>query len=203
MRWGEVGMDERLLRHDVIVFDVGNVLVSFDRRRIADGFGLDEALYHAVFDSGIWLWMDTGLMTVGAVADLMCRAAHRDSLEDYLKVCRLLENFPDYEQLCSGSLLLPQLKQSGKRLYYLTNYGTPMFERTQARFPFFQLFDGGVVSAREHVIKPMPRIYELLCERYGFQPEDALFVDDHPENVRAAQQLGFDVWHFQGTPIEG
>ena len=195
-------MDERLLRHDVIVFDVGNVLVHFDPRVIAAGFGFSEALYRGVFESGLWLWMDSGLMTVGQLADLMCAAAHTDSREDYLKVADLLENFVEHERPLTGSLLLPELGQAGKKLYYLTNYSTPQFERTMARFPFFRYFDGGVISGREHIMKPMPRIYELLCERYGFRPQDALFIDDNPDNIAAARKLGFDVWQFAGTPIE-
>ena len=195
-------MDERLIRHDVIVFDVGNVLVRFDPRRIAARFGLSDALYRGIFESGLWLWMDTGLITVGALADLMCQAAHTDSPEDYLKAADVMENFVDTETPLTGSLLLPQLKQAGKKLYYLSNYANPQFERTMAKFPFFRYFDGGVVSGREHIIKPMPRIYELLCERYGFRPQDALFVDDNAENIAAAEKLGFDVWQFKGEPID-
>ena len=149
-------MDERLLRHDVIVFDVGNVLVEFDPKRIAAGFGFSDALYRGVFESGLWFWMDTGLLTVGKLARMMCDAAHTDSLEDYLQVCELLEHFDRYERLYSGSLLLPELKRVGKKLYYLTNYGTPMFERTMKHFPIFDYFDGGVVSGRENILKPMP-----------------------------------------------
>ncbi len=195
-------MDERLLRHDVIVFDVGNVLVEFDPKRIAAGFGFSDALYRGVFESGLWFWMDTGLLTVGKLARMMCDAAHTDSPEDYLQVCELLEHFDRYERLYSGSLLLPELKRAGKKLYYLTNYGTPMFERTMKHFPIFDYFDGGVVSGRENILKPMPRIFELLCERYGFRPQDALFIDDNADNVAAAAKLGFDVWKFEGKAIE-
>ena len=195
-------MDERLIRHDVIVFDVGNVLVEFDPRRISAGFGLSEALYRGVFESGLWFWIDTGLMSTGALADMMCAAAHTDSREDYLKVIDLLEHFDRFERPYSGSLLLPELKQAGKRLYYLTNYSASVFERTQARFPYFQYFDGGIVSGREHILKPMPRLFELMCERFGFQPQDALFVDDNAGNTEAAKKLGFAVWQFEGRPID-
>ena len=194
-------MAERFARHQVIVFDVGHVLVHFDPGEISEGFGLSAQLYRGVFESGLWLWMDTGLLPTGVIADMMCRAAHTDSMQDYLKVVDLLDHFPDMERPFSGSLLLPELKQAGKKLYYLSNYGVPMFERTMERFPFFQLFDGGVVSGHEHIIKPMPRIYEILCERYGFQPEEALFVDDNADNIAAARKLGFDVWQFEGTPL--
>ena len=92
-------------------------------------------------------------------------------------------------------------KEQGKKLYYLSNYSSPAFERTMTRFPFFSLFDGGIVSAREHMVKPMPAIYLLLCERYGFSPEDALFVDDSGANTEAARRLGFSVWQYQGEDL--
>ena len=69
------------------------------------------------------------------------------------------------------------------------------------RFPFFEYFDGGVVSAREHIIKPMPAIYRLLCRRYGFSPEEALFIDDSEVNTEAARKEGFSVWCRRGEDI--
>ena len=196
-------MDERLLRRPVIVFDVGNVLVRFNGRDIAKGFGLSDTLYRAVFESGLWLWLDTGLMTTGELARQMCDAAHTSARSDYLLIAELLEHFDRVQIPLSGSLLLPELRRAGKRLYYLTNYGTPVFERTMERFPFFSCFDGGVVSSHVHMIKPMPRIYEYLCEKYGFRPQDALFVDDSEENVRTAEKLGFEGWRFEATPVSG
>ena len=194
-------MDERLMRHPVIVFDIGNVLVRFDRQEIARAFGLSDALYRGIFESGLWLWLDTGLMTVGEIAKLMCEAAHTSSRSDYLLTAELLEHFDRVMQPLSGTLLLPELKKAGKRLYYLTNYGTPVIERTMERFPFFSYFDGGVISSHEHLIKPMPRIYQLLCEKYGFRPQDAVFIDDNADNIHAAEQLGFEVWQFFGQPL--
>ena len=93
-------------------------------------------------------------------------------------------------------------KAAGKKLYYLTNFSSPAFERTLERFPFFEAFDGGVVSSHERIVKPMPAIYRLLCRRYGFSPKDALFIDDNPENTKAAQQEGFAVWTLRGEDIE-
>jgi putative hydrolase of the HAD superfamily len=59
-------------------------------------------------------------------------------------------------------------------------------------------FDAVVVSAEVHCVKPDPRIYSLWLEQLGVVPERALFVDDRPENVRAAAALGIRTVHFQG-----
>ena len=39
-------------------------------------------------------------------------------------------------------------------------------------------------------IKPDPRIYEILIDRYRIDPRHAIFIDDVAENVDAAQRLG-------------
>jgi 2-haloacid dehalogenase len=41
------------------------------------------------------------------------------------------------------------------------------------------------------VVKPDPRIYELLVERTGLDPCRTVFVDDRAENVRVAKKHGF------------
>ena len=194
-------MDARLLQKNILVFDVGNVLVRFDRRLISDGFSLSPRLEEAVFGTGLWGWVDSGLIGTGDLAALMCRAVGAGTEEEYLTVCRVLEEFYRYELPLRASGWLPELKAAGKKLYYLTNYASPAFERTMERFPFFRFFDGGVVSAREHMIKPMPAIYRLLCSRYGFSPGDALYIDDHLPNIEAARREGFAVWHYQGEDI--
>ena len=191
-------MDQRLLEKNILVFDVGNVLVRFDRRLIADGFGLSPELESAVFDTGLWDWIDSGLIGTGELARLMCRTVPGAGEREYLAICRVLDGFYTQMSALPPAGWLPELKKMGKKLYYLTNYSTPAFERTKEAFPFFSLFDGGVVSSHERMVKPMPAIYRLLCARYGFAPQDALFIDDNPNNIRAAAREGFSVWQWQG-----
>ena len=198
-------MDKRLLEKNIIVFDIGNVLVRFDPHQIVKGYfppEREEELFNAVFASGLWPIIDTGLMTNGDLALMMCQAAHTDRPEDYLAVCDLLDTFYEHECPLSASKWLPELKKMGKKLYYLSNYASPALERTMRRFPFFQLMDGAVVSGREHVCKPAPRIFRILCERYGFEPSDALFIDDTLTNVEAARAEGFSVWHYTDGSAE-
>lgn len=59
-----------------------------------------------------------------------------------------------------------------------------------SRYGFDTLTDDLVYSHEVHLAKPDPAIYHLACERLGVQPEDVVFVDDRPENVAAAADLG-------------
>ena len=64
------------------------------------------------------------------------------------------------------------------------------------RFPVYRLFDGEVVSCEEGTVKPEPRIYEILLERYGLDPAETLFIDDRAANIAAAEGLGIAGYLF-------
>ena len=54
-----------------------------------------------------------------------------------------------------------------------------------------------MVSGEEGVIKPDPRIFRILLERYRIAPEEAVFIDDSPTNAAAATALGMHGIHFR------
>ncbi|HTA35397.1 MAG TPA: HAD family phosphatase, partial [Solirubrobacteraceae bacterium] len=66
------------------------------------------------------------------------------------------------------------------------------------RYPhdlFDELFDGVVISAEEGTRKPSRRMYELGAERAGTTPEQAVYVDDLPFNLKPADELGMATIH--------
>lgn len=52
------------------------------------------------------------------------------------------------------------------------------------------LFDGIVISSECGIIKPDPRIFRLAAEKLSVRPEEAVFIDDNPDNVEAARRVG-------------
>jgi HAD-hyrolase-like len=59
---------------------------------------------------------------------------------------------------------------------------------------------GGVAVG---VVKPDPRIYEILFARAGRKPHELLFIDDSGANVRAGEALGMATIHFRpGVDLE-
>jgi FMN phosphatase YigB (HAD superfamily) len=57
----------------------------------------------------------------------------------------------------------------------------------------------GDLFGRSQTRKPDARIYQLALERLRAKPEEAVFVDDMPENVEAARALGMCGVQFQNT----
>ena len=61
---------------------------------------------------------------------------------------------------------------------------------------FFNYLTGMVVSGEEKIIKPDPRLYRVLLERFGLNPEETLFIDDNAQNIATAVMLGFKTIHY-------
>ena len=53
-----------------------------------------------------------------------------------------------------------------------------------------------VVSGEEKCIKPDPRLYQILLNRYHLRAPESIYIDDNPANVAAAAGLGFTAVHF-------
>ena len=92
------------------------------------------------------------------------------------------------------------LKENGVKVYYLSNIAGDVFEMLSQR-PFMQLFDGGVASYENHLLKPQPEIYQLLLEKYGLEPAATGFFDDTQANVDAARALGIIGRHFHSAAL--
>ena len=65
-------------------------------------------------------------------------------------------------------------------------------------FGFLHWFEGIVVSGEERLIKPDPRIYRRLFERYSIDPARTTYIDDARRNVDAAAAQGMHAWWFRG-----
>jgi epoxide hydrolase-like predicted phosphatase len=63
-------------------------------------------------------------------------------------------------------------------------------EREHDPYGFEDLVDLVLYSHEEGLEKPDPRFYELVCERLGVRPDEALFVDDVDANVIGARRVG-------------
>ncbi len=92
--------------------------------------------------------------------------------------------------------LLRAMRSRGVPVFALTNFGTHSFAIAQSRYDFLTEFDQVYVSGQLGVIKPYPRIYEIVETRCGVAPGRLLFTDDRAENTAVARARGWQVHHF-------
>lgn len=53
------------------------------------------------------------------------------------------------------------------------------------------------------VAKPDPAVFRIILGRVGVAPEEAFFVDNHPENVAAATTLGIAAHLYEDAATLG
>ena len=182
---------------DTVVFDVGNVLLSWKApellaRIIPERPDLHDELAERVFRSPYWSMRDRGSATVEEVIGAM--ALRKPELEPYIR--RLLTEWIDLPAMPEGVETLKICKEHGVKLYALTNYADKEFAYACEHHDFFQLFDGFLVSGREHTIKPGLDIYRLLISRFQLDPQRTLFIDDSLMNIEAALESGLQALHY-------
>jgi 2-haloacid dehalogenase len=107
-------------------------------------------------------------------------------------------------QLASPSIdhsvrLLRALRSSGMPVFSLTNFGIESFAYAQKNYDFLKEFDRDYVSGHLRVIKPDPKIYEILEKDCGIEPSKLLFTDDRADNIEMAKSRGWQTHLFEGA----
>lgn len=184
---------------DTIIFDLGGVLVDWK----------PEYLYRKVFNSdeekvqwflntvctSTWNAEQDGGRTIEEAENL--KIAEFPEHEDLIRLY-----YNQWHQMFSGSIaenvaLFKLLKASGNyKIYALTNWSAEKWDKALELFPFFNDFDGVVVSGQEKTRKPYPKIYNIIIDKYAINPKKTIFIDDSEENVKAAIALKFHGIHY-------
>lgn len=173
-----------------IIFDIGNVLLSFEPIEYVKSKVIEdkvEEIYTSIFKSQEWPMLDRGTITEEkAKANIINR-----KIENTDFINSVFENWYDILTPIEDSVeVLKKLKENGYRVFYLSNFHLTAFEYVTRKHDFFELFDGGVVSYKEKLLKPEQEIYEKILEKYELTPQETIFIDDMQENVEVAMMLG-------------
>lgn len=182
-----------------IVFDVGMVLIDFCWEKHCRRLGFDEAVIHAfdvnMIHSQYWSMLDEGLLEEEEAISQFLKC-----MPSYQKEIMKFWEQPEYfvEEYDYAAPMISRLKNLGYHVYLLSNYPYNLYKIHWPSFEFYSMVDGYVVSAAEKLRKPNPAIYKLLCNRYQLKPKECLFIDDRPDNVEAAMQVGMKAVLFEG-----
>ena len=183
-----------------IIFDFGNVLVEWHPERVYGEYFGDEAkawwfLRH-VTDMDWRQRIDAGESQEACIVELQGRyPEYREAIELYRSKWRemLTGEVPGMRELIN------ELRVKGYELYGLTNWSMETFPEARQHFGILQLIDRYVVRGAERLVKPDPRLFQVLLDRYSLKAEECIFVDDNPDNVAAACKMGMEGIVFHGA----
>ncbi len=178
----------------VVCFDLAQVLVDWNpapllRRRVPG-----EKEFQAFFPDFL-AWSET-----------TCRGGLREHIPDLIRQHpehrEWLEEYPDFfldtvVGIIEGTaLILKEVKRKGFQTFAGSNWPKDAFSMAADRLPFLADFDGLHISGEIGIVKPDPAFFQTMAERFGFKPEEALFIDDNPLYLEGAQTAGMHPIHF-------
>jgi epoxide hydrolase-like predicted phosphatase len=184
-----------------LVFDLGNVLISFRPSEYLDKKNYPEnikaKILSEIFGSKEWLLLDNGIInTQQAINSIAASSSLNKDEITHIFNLRTELLYP----LDENVRLLPELKKQGFRLFFLSNFPLDLFEEVKTGYYFFKYFDGGVISAEAKVSKPDSRIYDILLKKYSLIPQECLYIDDIEINVKAGEAAGMKGLVTFGSP---
>ena len=177
---------------NTVIFDVGNVLIDFDwenfiERLFPGQYDLIAKLNEDVWGGGRWDRLDAGDAPEKVFASII---NHDPEHEQELR--KVFANVGDtLKKRAETPIWLKDIKSRGYRVLYLSNYSHYVMELNPGVLDFLPLMDGGVFSCDVKLIKPDPKIYECIAEKYNLEPSECVFIDDLEKNVQAAKDFGF------------
>lgn len=174
-----------------IIFDIGNVLTDFRWRDFLRDKGFDDEMIvriaKASVENPLWKEFDRGEL---AGEELMQAFINADpEIEEELH--RAYDNIHGMVTIRDYAIpWVKELKAKGYRVWYLSNFSEKTEIECADSIAFIPYMDGGILSWKDKLIKPDPKIYQLMLERFELVAEESVFIDDLPENVQGAVEQG-------------
>lgn len=181
-----------------IIFDIGNVLTDFTWREQIESKGFHGDMLERIADATVrseqWKENDLGILSDEEIMEYFVR--NDPGIEQEIR-----KAFEDKKKIVARrDYVIPwiqDLKRNKYRVLYLSNFSHRASVECADALDFIPYTDGGILSYREHIVKPMPEIYKLLIDRYELIPEECVFLDDVEENLRAAEAFGIHTILFE------
>lgn len=91
--------------------------------------------------------------------------------------------------------------------YILSNWDRESFQyllnssRLQEKVFKYFASENIMYSGKCGLAKPHPAFFELFLKTYNLKPEECLFIDDQPENIVTAQELGMHIVQWDKNDI--
>jgi len=183
-----------------IVFDLGNVLISFRPSEYFENSSFppekQKTILSDIFGSYEWLLLDDGKITTPEAIDAIARKSSLMRAE----IVRIFnERTLIFHSLDLNVKLLPELKEQGFRLYYISNFPADIFDEVRNSYGFFRHFEGGIISAHVKCSKPDPLIFKIFFDNFNLKPEECFYIDDTEVNVVSADSIGMKGFCTNGS----
>ncbi|HVA09036.1 MAG TPA: HAD family phosphatase [Acidimicrobiales bacterium] len=183
---------------DVVLFDLGGVLVDFG------GVAPMRGLANIASDEELWeRWLTCPWVRTFERGQCSAEAFSEGIVSDWgLDVSpdsflAAFESWPG--ATLPGAEQLVHEVRTRTPVGYLSNTNTLHREAHSSRWPVLTAFDHRFLSFEMGMVKPDPELFEAVATSLALPAVRLLFMDDNVRNVRAASAAGFRAEHAQGV----
>lgn len=175
---------------NTVIFDFGKVLSNYDTdiflRKLQDDTGKDIGLLRElIYSTDITKRADKGVITEQEFYDEVrqncgLKLSQEDFIDAFNQVFTPIELVHDLIRKLKGEY----------RLGLLSNASEWIFESEIRTLDIYPLFDAVTISYQLNRLKPEAEIFHDILDKLDRAPEECVFIDDRPENIEAANELG-------------
>lgn len=184
---------------DLVLLDLGNVLVKFDHAIIARKLSkLSRVPIFSIvpkfIQSGLGELFDSGKITAEEFVSRVIRDLRlKISAEEFVSAWN--EIFTENP----GMDALVEKLAARYPIYVISDTNSLHFEYVKDHFPVLRHVKEFILSYKMGVRKPHPKIFEEAVRRAGTSADKTLFADDRKEIIEAAGRMGFHAFQFTDT----
>ena len=183
-----------MISYKNILFDMGNVLVTYNPEWVIRRYTEDEELIrevkNIVFNSQEWLLLDAGLIEEEKAERNWMERLSSDKAREIAHLSFLNWHLYNMKVIPGTAEMIRALKENGKEIYLLSNASMRLLSIYKEVIPAVECFSGIFYSAAHKCVKPQDIIYERFLKEYSLKPSDCFFIDDLEENISAAKAVG-------------
>lgn len=183
-----------MISYKNILFDMGNVLVTYNPEWVIRHYTEDEELIrevkNIVFHSQEWLLLDAGLIEEEKAERNWMERLSSDKAREIAHLSFQNWHLYNMKVIPGTAEMIRALKENGKEIYLLSNASLRLLSIYKEVIPAVECFSGIFYSAAHKCVKPQDIIYERFLKKYSLNPSDCFFIDDLEENISAAKAVG-------------
>ena len=177
-----------------IILDIGGVIFDDSKKNIEKLLGKNcDVIYKLAYGKSFKECL-LGNKKVNEHIESLSNYKEFEDLKYILSKKNLSKSYP---LIITNFEYIKTLKKQGYKLYLLTNITEDSYNYINDLININSIFDGGIYSYQEHIIKPDKRIYNLLIDKYNLKKSETIFFDDKEKNIISAINQGFSSYVFK------
>jgi putative hydrolase of the HAD superfamily len=179
------------------IFDLGNVIVSFDHNKTAAGLAnvcaqASDVIFGKAISSPLVREYNLGRISSEEFFDQVRREL--DLRMSFAEFSAAWNCTFEMEPLISERFIKNLANKY--KLLLLSDTNELHFDYIREHFPVLDHFDDFILSHKAGAAKPSPEIFQIAVEKSECLPEECFFIDDLALNVEGAKKFGINAFQF-------